>query len=102
MSCDNSIPLDAIVSQVRDVLAPEFITQDNPSIVNGVFTTPVLNSPSIRGDLVLDPAARIALRQATRPVTVPKIIGSRDSGEALLSLLQALAAVGLIVDNTTP
>lgn len=101
MSCDNSIPLETIVDQIKASLAPYFIMQDNPTIVNGVFTTPVLNSPSIRGDLVLDTDARIALRAATRPVTIPKIIGSRSEGDALVSLLQALASIGVIVDNTT-
>lgn len=103
MSCDNSIPLQTIVDQVRDALAPEFITQANPTIVNGVFTTPVLNSPSIRGDILFDAAARQALRFAvnTTASEVPEVVGSRSDSTALASLLTALATAGLIVDSTT-
>ncbi len=101
MSCDNSIPVLDIVDQVRDVLAQEFITRDNPNITNGVFMEPALTSPSITGDILLDTAARTALRAATKPIVVPKVIGSRADGTALFSLIQALVLIGLVVDNTT-
>lgn len=103
MSCDNSIPLQTIVDQVRDALAPEFITQANPTIVNGVFTAPVLNSPSVRGDILFDAAAKDALRFAvnTAAIEVPEVIGSRVDGTALTNLLTALTQLGFIVDNTT-
>lgn len=103
MSCDNSIPLQTIVDQVRTALESDFITQDNPTIVNGVFTTPVLNSPSIRGDILFDAAARQALRFAvnTTASEVPEVVGSRSDSTALASLLTALATAGLIVDSTT-
>ena len=45
-----------------------------------------------------DPHAQYLLR----PDPVPSVTGSRDGNTALESLLTALAAAGLITDDTTP
>lgn len=103
MSCDNSIPVDSIVDQIREELDKEYIRVDKPEMTDAVLDTPVLNSPSIRGDLLIDKPAREALRRAVGnlPTQPAEIVGSRSDGSAFASLLQALATEGYIIDSTT-
>lgn len=102
MSCDNSIPLDQIVTQVRDALAADFITAERPNINGADLENPILRSPSIRGDILFDSDARKALRFATNTNSVdkPVVSGSRADGTALTSVIQALVSLGFIVDET--
>lgn len=102
MSCNNDIPLAQIVGQVKAAIEAEFITTERPDINSGTFTNATLRSPSIRGDILFDAAARTALLQViggelSEP---PVVTGSRAGGQALQSLITALAESGLIVDNT--
>lgn len=53
MSCNNTIPLRTLADRVAAILAANYIDKDDPRITNGVFT-----SPSIRGEFLLDPAAK--------------------------------------------
>lgn len=103
MSCDNSIPVEEIVNQVRTALSEDFIQTDNPRIENGVFNEPKLRSPSVRGDILFDAPARLALRRALggRQETPPTVSGSVSDGTALNSLLVELDALGIIVNSTT-
>lgn len=103
MSCDNSIPLDQIVDQVRDALAGEYITTERPDINGANLENPILRSPSIRGDILFDSAARAALRFAVSTESVDKSIisGSRSDGTALESVINALVNLGFAVDETT-
>lgn len=53
MSCNNIIPLQTVADQVATILAANYVDKDDPRITNGVFT-----SPSIRGEFLLDAAAK--------------------------------------------
>lgn len=103
MSCDNSIPLAEIVDQVRTALEADFIQTDSPRIDNGVFNEPVLRAPSVRGDILFDEPARIALQRAIggRQENPPTVAGSVSDGTALTNLLAVLDTLGVIVNNTT-
>lgn len=103
MSCDNSIPVEEIVAQVRGALEADFIQADNPRIEKGVFNEPKLRAPSVRGDILFDAPARAALRRALlgRQETPPTVSGSLSDGTALNSLLIELDALGIIVNSTT-
>lgn len=54
MSCNNPISMRTVADQVADILSANYIDRDDPRITNGVFT-----SPSIRGEFILDPAAKL-------------------------------------------
>lgn len=103
MSCDNSVPVTQIIEQVRTALDQDYIKVNNPAITNGVLTTPVISSPSIRGDVIFDSTARAALRFAVGvdADTKPVVVGDKTDGTALDSLLAALSATGIIIDSTT-
>lgn len=103
MSCDNSLPLDEITQQVRDALAEDFVQSDRPIVTDGVFTNSTFKAPSIRGDILFDSAARVALIQAIggRVFDPPSITGSRTDGTALENLLSTLESQGIITDDTT-
>lgn len=103
MSCDNSIPLVEIVDQVRVALEADYIQKTAPRIDNGVFNEPVLRSPSVRGDIIFDAAARSALRTAVgaNQDTPPTVSGSISGGSALTNLLIALDTAGVIINSTT-
>jgi hypothetical protein len=46
-------------------------------------------------------ASAVQQLQATRGVAATSVTGSRAGGDALVSLLEALVAQGIITDNTT-
>lgn len=53
MSCNTFVPIMDLVREVEALLAARYIDKDDPRITDGVFT-----SPTIRGDLILDAAAK--------------------------------------------
>lgn len=54
MSCNDPIPMQTVAEQVATLLSTNFIERDDPRITNGVFT-----APSIRGQFILDPTAKL-------------------------------------------
>lgn len=103
MSCDNSVPIDDIVDQVREALSEDFVRADAPAVTGGVFTNPILKAPSIRGDVLFDRKARESLLLAVsgRVQDPPSVVGSRADGSALASLISVLAGMGIVIDDTT-
>lgn len=53
MSCDNNIPLITLANRVADILSVSYVDHDDPRITNAVLT-----APSIRGEFLLDNAAK--------------------------------------------
>lgn len=54
MSCNDPISMQTVAEQVATLLSTNFIERDDPRITNGVFT-----APSIRGQFMLDPTAKL-------------------------------------------
>lgn len=54
MSCNDPIPMQTVAEHVATLLSTNFIERDDPRITNGVFT-----APSIRGQFILDPTAKL-------------------------------------------
>lgn len=61
MRCADNIPVSDIAVDVARLIAGDFITVDNPDINAGVFTNSTFKAPSLRGDVILDSAARAAI-----------------------------------------
>lgn len=54
MSCNDPIAMQTIADAVAALLSTTYIERDDPRITNGVFT-----APSIRGQFILDPTAKL-------------------------------------------
>lgn len=75
----------------RKASAPPAVTQVQVSGVDDAKTQRALDSL----------ASAVQQLQSTRGVAATSVTGSRASGDALVSLLEALVAQGIITDNTT-
>jgi len=80
-------------------IQPSLTIANDPN--NGNLTAVVINGGTWFADDVLTVNGNVQINGNLMVGTVPTIVGSKVSGAALASLLTAMAAMGLIIDNTT-
>ena len=79
-----------------------FANLSNTSRVINILTNHNVGIGSALPQTNFDVAGNAKISGTLAVGTIPTITGSRTDGSALLNLLTALAAMGLIIDNSTP